>query len=288
MLVQHIVSGLAVGCIYALVALGFVLIYKTTEVLNFAQGEFMMVGAFMAYTFMTIMHIPFLLSILFTFCFMAFFGVALERIFLRHMIGEPIFSLVMITIGLSVIIRTVAGMIWTHQFVSFPQIFSEEPIHFAGTAISPVHLGVIITTIFLVLIFGAFFKFTNAGIAMRACGLNQLATLYMGISIKKTFTVTWALSSTVAAVAGILLAPIVFLNTSMGIVGLKAIPAAILGGFGSIPGAIVGGVIIGISESLAGVYLPAGFKNVFAHVILIAVLLIKPSGIFGVTEHKRV
>ncbi len=288
MLIQQIVSGLAVGCVYALVALGFILIYKTTEVLNFAQGEIMMVGAFMAYTFITILKLPFIIAILLTIIFMIFFGIFIERVFLRHLIGEPVFSLVMITVGLSVIIRTIAGMVWTHESVPFPQMFAEKPIHIAGTVISPVHLGVIITTIVLVLILGIFFKFTNMGIAMRACGLNQLATLYMGISIKRTFTITWALSATVATIAGILLAPIIFLNTNMGFVGLKAFPAAVLGGFGSIPGAIVGGIIIGVSENLAGIYLPSGFKDVFAHVLLIVVLLIKPTGIFGVPEHKRV
>jgi branched-chain amino acid transport system permease protein len=288
MLLQQVVSGLAVGCVYALVALGFILIYKTTEVLNFAQGEIMMVGAFMAFTFISTFKIPLLLAIPFTLAFMALFGIVIERIFLRPLIGEPVFALVMVTVGLSVIIRTVAGMVWTHESVGFPQYFSEEPVRFAGTVISPVHIGIIVTTLGLVIILGLFFKFTNVGIAMRACGLNQLATLYMGISIKRTFTITWALSAVVATIAGILLAPIIFLNTDMGFVGLKAFPAAILGGFGSIPGAVVGGIIIGVCESVAGIYLPSGFKDVFAHVVLIAVLLIKPTGIFGIPEHKRV
>lgn len=288
MLLQQIVSGLGVGCVYALVALGFVLIYKTTEVLNFAQGEVMMLGAFMAFTFISVLKLPFLLSLVFAIAFMALFGLVLERVFLRPLIGEPVFALAMMTVGLSVIIRSIAGMVWTHESLRFPTVFSDKPVDILGTVIAPVNLWIIIATVGLVIVLGLFFKFTNLGIAMRACGLNQLATLYMGISIKRTFTITWALSSAVAAVAGILLAPIIFLNTNMGFVGLKAFPAAVLGGFGSVPGAIVGGIIIGISENLAGIYLPRGFKDVFAHVVLIVVLLVKPTGIFGMPEHKRV
>jgi branched-chain amino acid transport system permease protein len=288
MLLQQIIGGLAVGCIYAIVAIGFVLIFKASEAFNFAQGEFMMVGAFVAFTCITTFKLPFIAAFILSIAFMGIFGMFMERVFLRHLIGEPIFSVAMVTVGFSVIIKAVAGMVWTHEELRFPSPFPKEPYHIIGTVLSPVSVWVIIATVILVAILGLFFKYTKLGTAMRACGVNQLASLYMGINLRRSYTITWALSSMVAAVGGILLAPIVFLNVEMGSIGLKAFPAAILGGFGSIPGAIVGGCIIGISENLAGLYLPSGFKDVFAHLILIAVLLIKPTGIFGMADHKRV
>ncbi|MFC1823971.1 branched-chain amino acid ABC transporter permease [Thermodesulfobacteriota bacterium] len=288
MLLEQLISGLATGCVYALVALGFVLIYKTTEVLNFAQGELLMIGAFMGFTFISLFKLPLLLSLVCTLAFMAFFGIIIERIFLRPLIGQPPFALLMTTVGLATIIRTLAGMIWTHDAVRFPDIFSEEPVSLLGSAVAPIHIGVIIASLLLVIILGLFFKFVNLGIALRACGLNQLATVYMGISIKRTFTIAWALSAMVSTVAGILLAPIAFLSTNLGLIMFKAFPAAMIGGFTSIPGAIIGGIIIGIAENMAGIFLPGGFKTAFAPALLILVLLIRPAGILGKPEHKRV
>jgi len=241
----------------------------------------------MAFTFITYLHLPFWLSFVFTMIFMALFGMTLERFFMRPLLGEPIFALVMVTLGMSIIIRSAVGMIWTHETLSFPTIFSEKPLDISGLVMSPVHMWIIMTSALLILTLGLFFKFTRVGIAMRASGLNQLASLYMGIDLERSFSLTWLMSAVVAGVAGILLAPIIFLDTHMGFIGLKAFPAAVVGGFGSIPGAIVGGLIIGVSECFAGVYLPPGFKEVFAHIILIAVLLVKPTGIFGEKETRK-
>ena len=288
MLLQQIISGTATGCIYAIVAIAFVLTYKTTDVLNFAQGEFVVVGGFIAFTLITVFKLPLVLWVLGTLAFMAVFMIVMERIFLRPLISEPPLSLLMVTVGLGTIIRTVAGMVWTHESLKFPEYFSEEPIRFAGTAVSPLHIGIIITVAVVVAILGLYFKFTNSGIAMRACGLNQLATVYMGISIKRTFTVAWVLAAMVSGIAGILLAPVIFLSTNMGMIMFKAFPAAMIGGFTSIPGAVVGGVMIGVVENLAGIYLPAGFKDAFAPALLIVILLIKPAGFFGERETKRV
>ncbi len=287
MLLQLITSGLALGCIYSLVALGFILIFKSTDVLNFAQGELMLVGAFLAYTFIVYLNMPFWLAFILTIICSAVFGMLLERVFMRPLLGQPILALVMVTLGMGIIIRNAAGMIWTHETLSFPPVFSEEPLRFWGAVISPIHIWVIVITGLLVLVLALFFKFTRVGIATRASGLNQLATIYMGIDLERIFSLTWAMGAVVAGIAGILLAPLVFLDTNMGHIGLNAFPAAVLGGFGSIPGAIVGGLIIGVSESFAGVYLPPGFKETFAHIVLIAVLLIKPTGIFGEKETRK-
>jgi len=288
MLWQQIISGVAVGCIYALVALGFVLIYKATEVVNFAQGEFMMIGAFVAYTLIALLKLPFLPALAFTLVFMFFFGIFLDRVMFRPLVGEEAFALVMVTLGLSFTLRSVAGMIWTYDTFDFPFVFSEKPLVLGSLVISTIHLTIIVSSVILMFLLYLFFKFTDIGIAMHATSQNQLAAYLMGIGVKKVFLLTWAISAVIAAMAGILIAPISFLHANMGFIGLKAFPAAVLGGFGSIPGAIVGGLIIGLSENLAGAYLTTGFKNVFAYIILIIVLMIRPEGIFGIQEKKRV
>jgi branched-chain amino acid transport system permease protein len=288
MLIQHLSGGLALGSIYALVALGFILIYKATEVLNFSQGEIMMLGAFVAYSCMVFLNLAFWVSVLLTFVVMGVFGYLTERVLLRPLMGEPLFSLVMVTIGLSAVIRSGCGMIWTHDTLKFPEYLGDAPIRVGGIIVSQSHFWVFMVSLALVLVLSLFFKFTGMGIAMRATGLNQLATLLVGINIKNIFSLTWAMSAILAAIAGVLMAPILFLSTNMGFIGFKAFPAAILGGFGSVPGAIIGGYVIGISENLAGAYLAPGLKDVFAYVILILVLLVKPEGIFGVPELRRV
>lgn len=288
MFAQQIVSGLAMGCIYAMVAIGFVLIYKATEILNFAQGELMMVGAFVAFTCVNIFHLSFLVALLISLVFMAFFGIVLERVVLRPLVGEAPFAMVMVTIGLSIFIRSVAGMIWGYDTYKLSAGITDHPVHIAFLALSSVHLWIIGITLILIVGLYLFFSRTKIGISMEAASQNQLAAFLVGIGVKSVFSKIWAISAIVAAMAGIFLTPIQFLNYNMGFIGLKAFPAAVLGGFGSIPGAIVGGIIIGVSESFAGLYLPEGFKNVFAWIILIAVLMIRPQGIFGIQERKRV
>jgi branched-chain amino acid transport system permease protein len=196
----------------------------------------------------------------------------------------------MVTIGISILARSVASMIpgWGTDTYGYKTPFTEKFLRSGGLVISWEHLAIIILTLILIIVFYLFFKFTRIGIAMQATSENQLAAVYMGISVKKVFTLTWAISGAVGAFAGILLAPITFVHMNMGFIGLKAFPAAVLGGFGSIPGAIVGGLIIGITESLAGIYLPIGWKDIAAYIILILVLMIRPEGIFGIQEKKKV
>ncbi|NVM24485.1 MAG: branched-chain amino acid ABC transporter permease [Desulfobacterales bacterium] len=288
MFLQQIASGLALGCVYALIALGFVLIYKATEVVNFAQGEFMMLGAFVALSLMTGAKLPFFLTIFLAVMIMGVFGMVLERMVMRRLVGEPIFALVMFTIGLSIFLRSIAGMVWSTDTFKFPTVFGKSFTQIGSVTISSMDILVVSITAALVIILYLFFKFTDIGIAMEATSQNQFASFLMGISVERVFNLIWAISAMVAAVAGILLAPILFIHKDMGFIGLKAFPAAVLGGFGSIPGAIVGGLIIGLSENLAGVFLPAWVKDVFAYIILIAVLMVRPEGIFGIQEKKRV
>jgi len=288
MIIQQIISGLAVGCVYGLIALGFVLIFKATEVINFAQGEMIMIGAFIAYSLITFFNVPFVFAFLLTPIICGGIGILLERVLIRPLVGEPVVSIIMVTIGLAITLRAFAGMIWSYDTLDFPHVFSEEAIKISGIIISPVDIWVILVSLGLVILLFLFFKFTTLGISLQASAQNPLASLLMGISVKRVYSMTWAISAMVGAVAGIIISPITFLSANMGFIGLKAFPAAVIGGFNSIPGAIVGGVIIGISENLAGIYLPLWFKDIFAYVVMMAVLMIRPEGIFDTHEQKKV
>jgi branched-chain amino acid transport system permease protein len=285
---QLFISGMTMGCVYALIALGFVLVYKATEVVNFAQGEFMMLGAFVSFSFTTYANTPFWVTVLLTLVLMGFFGILLDRVVMRFLSGEPVFSMIMFTIGLSLFMRSVAGMIWSTDTYAVPFPVGEGIMRFGDLAVAHGDILVMIMTGFLVLLLFLFFRFTALGIAMKATSQNHFAAYLMGINVERIFSVVWALSAMAAAVAGILLAPILFLHKDMGFIGLKAFPAAVLGGFGSIPGAIVGGLIIGISENLAGGFLPLWVKDIFAYLLLLAVLIIRPEGLFGIQERKKV
>ncbi len=288
--IQYIISGIAIGCIYGLVALGFVLIYKATEVINFAQGELMMLGAFIAYTLITVCEFPYWAAFLVTLIIMGIVGTLLDRVIIRPLVGQPPFSIVMVTIGFGILARSIIGVIpgWGTDTYTIKTPFANKLLKEAGLVVSWDYMSIIMLTLVLVLLFYFFFKYTRMGVAMQATSQNQLAAVYMGISVKKIFSLTWGISASVAAFAGILLAPITFIHLNMGYIGLKAFPAAVLGGFGSIPGAIVGGLIIGITESLSGAYLPEGWKDIAAWILLIAVLMVRPEGLFGLHKKKKV
>lgn len=288
MIVQVMLDGVTLGCIYALVALGFVLVYKTTEVVNFAQGEFMTLGAFLAFTFLVPARLPVLVAIPLTLLATLAFGLLLDRVVFRRLVGEEAFAVVLVTIAVSIGLRSVMGMVWSYDTLPFPSILSREPVAVAGLATTPLQIGIVVTTVAAIAILHAFFRYTRQGVAMQATAQNQLAAYLMGVNVERMCGLVWGISCMVAAIAGILLAPIVFLNHNMGFIGLKAFPAAVLGGFGSIPGAIVGGVVLGVAENAAGVYLPAGFKEMFASVLLLVVLMVRPEGLFGIQERKKV
>ncbi len=288
--VQLVISGIAQGCIYGLIALGFVLIYKATETVSFAQGELMMLGAFGGLAAMTMIGFPFWLAVISAIAAMAAFGVILERVVIRPILGQPAFSIVMLTIGIGYVARGLITMIpsigtETHT-LAVPykdQVWNAGPL-----VLNAEQMVVIAATAVLCLLLFAVFRFTKVGIAMQASSQNQLAAYYMGIPVKRLNGLVWGLASAVAACAGLLLAPITFVHANMGFIGLKAFPAAVVGGFGSLPGAIVGGLIIGIVESLSGFYLPQGFKDIAAYVVVLVMLMVKPNGLFGEKLRKKV
>ncbi len=287
---QLVISGIAQGCIYGLIALGFVLIYKATETVTFAQGELMMLGAFGGLAGMTMVGFPFWLAVVSSILAMAVFGVLLERAVIRPILGQPAFSIVMLTIGIGYVARGLITMIpgigtETH---TMPVPYKDQIWKVGGLILNVEQMVVIAATAVLCGLLFALFKYSKLGIAMQASSQNQLAAYYMGIPVKALNGLAWGLAAAVAAVAGLLLAPITFVHANMGFIGLKAFPAAVVGGFGSLPGAIVGGLIIGIIESLSGFYLPDGFKDTAAYIMVLIMLMVKPNGLFGGNLRKKV
>ncbi len=287
---QLVISGIAQGCIYGLIALGFVLIYKATETVTFAQGELMMLGAFGGLAGMTMLGFPFWLAVLSSVAAMAVFGVLLERVVIRPILGQPAFSIVMLTIGIGYIARGLITMIpnigtETH---TLPVPYKDQIWKVGGLVLNVEQMVVIAATAVLCSLLFALFKYSKLGVAMQASSQNQLAAYYMGIPVKALNGIAWGLAAAVAAVAGLLLAPITFVHANMGFIGLKAFPAAVVGGFGSLPGAIVGGLIIGVVESLSGFYLPDGFKDTAAYIMVLIMLMVKPNGLFGENLRKKV
>jgi len=287
---QIILSGIAVGCVLGLIALGFTLVYKATETVNFAQGDLMMLGGFVAFTAIVLVGLPFWLGALVALAAMAAFGAALDRVLLRRVLGQPQFAIVMLTVGIGFMLRGLASMVpgWGTETYTIKAPYSGEVMRLGGLAMSSEYLMVIAMTAVLCGTLYLFFAYTRVGVAMQAASQNQLAAYYVGIPVARVNSIVWAISAAVAGFAGLLLAPITFLHTNMGFIGLKAFPAAVIGGFGSVPGAIAGGLIIGVVESLAGFYLPEGFKDIAPYIVVLVVLMVRPHGLFGAKLSKKV
>jgi branched-chain amino acid transport system permease protein len=287
---QIIISGIAQGCIYGLIALGVVLIYKATETVSFAQGELMMLGAFIGLIVMTAIGFPFWLAFAAAVVAMGAFGIALERLVIRPILGQPAFSIVMLTIGIGYVARGAITMVpalgtETH---TLPVPYKDGVWNVGALVLNVEQMVIIAATVAMSAALYALFKYSKVGVAMQAASQNQLAAYYMGIPVKRLNGLVWGLAAAVAAVAGLLLAPITFVHANMGFIGLKAMPAAVVGGFGSLPGALVGGLIIGVVESMSGFYLPEGFKDIAAYVVVLIMLVVKPNGLFGEKLRKKV
>jgi len=275
-------AGIAVGCVYALVALGFVLIYKATAVVNFAQGELMMLGGFVALALVAAGW-PWLLALAGAAVLCALGGLAAERLLLRPLSGQPHIPIVMTTLGLGFMLKGGVTMLpgWGAETHALPTPFAGQVLAPGGTPLAADHLLVIAVTAMLGLLLFAFFRFTRTGKALRATAQNPRGAQLVGISLTRMQGLAWALAAGLAAVAGVLLAPVTFVHAQMGAIGLKALPAAVIGGFGSIPGAVAGGLLLGLVESFAGFYAPDGVKDVAAHVLVLAILWLRPAGLFG-------
>ncbi|HDZ91195.1 MAG: branched-chain amino acid ABC transporter permease [Deltaproteobacteria bacterium] len=287
---QFLLSGLSMGSIYALVALGFVLIYKATSILNLAQGEFLMVGAYVCLSITLDLGLNFLASFMLTMVFSVILGLAVERLVLRPLIGEPIISVIMVTLGLTYILRGLVIMIWGNDIRQF-NIFPEQPVDFWGVKLTYLYLYSMGISLVLLTVFALFFKYARAGIFMRAVADHQTAAQSMGISVKRVFAMSWCIAAVVSSIGGILVGNIAGVGVDLSYIGLKVLPAVILGGLDSILGAIIGGLIVGVLEFLSAGYLdpyiPA-INEVFPFIVLVLVLMIKPYGLFGIEEIERV
>ncbi|HET9000045.1 MAG TPA: branched-chain amino acid ABC transporter permease [bacterium] len=292
-LLQLVVTGVVVGMVYALAALGFVLIYKASRVINFAQGYFLALGAFGALAIAQLTHLPFILAVIASIAASALLGLLVERILLRPMIGEPVIAVIMVTIGLAAVLRGGIVLVWGAGNFGFPQVLPEAPLTLGPLIVSPVHLGALGISLAFLAVFAFFFRNTTLGVAMRAVADDQQAAQSLGVSVRRIFAVSWAIAAGVAAVAGVVVSSLNGLNAdALSFIGLKVFPAVILGGLDSVPGAVVGGVAIGVLENLAGGYLDplvgGGTKEVAPFVVLVLVLMLRPYGLFGTVEIERV
>lgn len=289
---MSLTTGVMVGGIYALVALGWVLIYKCSGVLNLAMGELTLIGAYVAYMFHQ-MGVPFFFAVLLTLLVGIILGFLTERIFLDKLIGEPILTVIMVTVGLSFFFKGAAQFIWGSDTRVFtPPVFSIKPLEVGFLLISPVYLWSFVLAIVLLIVFMAFFKYTRWGLSMQATADDETAALSLGVSARFVYAAAWAIAFMSAGVGGALLGNINGINISVGYLGLLVLPAVVLGGLNSVPGAIVGGILIGILQNFAGTYLdqffPGGVKEIAPFVFMVVFLLFKPYGLWGWERIERV
>jgi len=287
---QLLLSGLANGCVYGLIALGFVLIYKATEAVNFAQGDFMMLGAFVMIGLVNphFLGINFWLAVPLALLIMGALGYLFDITILRQLFGQNQIAIVILTIALGFVIRFVAGVIWGHEPLNLHSPLALGDVRLGGVVLSLADIAVITVTVILTLLLWQFFQRTKLGLAIQAASQNQMAAYYMGIPVKRVQGAVWALAAIVACVAGILYASKGSVDVSAGFIGIKAFAAAVIGGFGSLPGALMGGLIVGVIEPFASRYLPAGYSQVAPYALLILVLVFRPHGLFTQVRTKKV
>ena len=290
---QLIITGIAVGGVYSLMALGFVLIFKASSVVNFGPGELVLFGAYVAWATILNMQFPLPIALPLTLVVAIVLGLVVERGVLRPLIGEPIISVIMVTFGVASVIRGVLNMTWGSDTRPFPVLFSQQPIHVGPVPVSPVHLWSFVVVLALLAVFTGFFRMSATGMAMRATADNQQVALSLGVSVKWIFALSWCIATVVSALGGIILGSVRGgVDFSLADLGLKVFPVVILGGLDSVAGAIIGGVLIGVLENLSGGYLDpvlgGGVKEVAPFVVLVIILMLRPYGLFGKVEIERV
>jgi len=293
LLIQLLANGLIVGTLYGVVAMSFVLIYKATQVVNFAQGEFLLIGAWVCWWLLTKYQLPFYLGMPITLVFMLIFGVALQVIVLRPMIGEPVISVIMVTIGLSTVFQAAMKWIFGTNLQPFPPIFETQTMNVLSLQIQTVYLMSLVVSVAMMGAMAWFFHSSKYGLAMRATAFSQQVAQSLGISVKTVFAMAWAISAVLSAVAGVIVAVVNGVSAGLSGYGIKVFPAVILGGLDSIAGAVLGGIIIGLLENLAhfvdSQYLHWGnLYEIAPFYVLIIILMIKPYGLFGTKDIERI
>jgi branched-chain amino acid transport system permease protein len=289
-------AGVALGSLYALVALGFVVIYKATGVINFAQGGLVLLGAYLTYNYHQTWGVPFALSVPAAMLTCAAVGAVVERLVLRWLVGRPVFAVIMVTIGLLFIIEQVVTATWGFDRLNLGDPWGIEKVTVGDVVLSLKDLWTIVLAGLVLLGFFLFFRYTNLGVAMRATAFDQEAAIAQGISARRIFALSWAIAGAVATLAGVMLsAGASGVRPDIGFVALAAFPAIILGGLDSPVGAVVGGIVIGLTQTLTAGYQPqyaewlgSGFSNVMPYFVMIVILMIRPYGLFGTREVRRV
>lgn len=283
---QLLLIGISQGCGYALIAIGFVFIYRATEIINFAHGELMMLGAFMVLTFSEIWGLGFWMGAALGILSLGVFGYLLDAVVMRRVVGQAQATIFILTVAIALMLRSLAGMIWGWSPRSLSVPFSDS-FTIGGVVVGIDRITIIIGTVVICALLYAFFSRTKTGLAIQAASQNQLAAYYSRIPVKRLIALVWAIGAMVAAVAGVMLAPVTQVDTTMSFFGIKALAGAVVGGFGSIPGAFIGCLIIGVAEPFLDFYFPA-FKGTYAYIIMLAVLFIRPDGLISQTFKKKV
>lgn len=285
---QLLVNGLALGSLYALTAFGIVLIYKTTDVITFAQGEMAMFCTFVAFTLLTRLQLPFVLAFALTLAFAGLLGVGVERFVLRRIEATTVLNPVIVTVGIGLILYGLAGWIWGYEVRTFPAPLSGPPLQAGGVVLSRLNALILLVTLALMAALFVFFRYTLTGIAMRAVAQNRLAAQLMGIGVNRINALGWGVGTALGAVTGLLIAPLNYLDPGMmGDVAIKAFAAAVLGGITSLPGAVLGGMLLGVIDSVVG-YQAAELRTTIAFLLIVLVLVLRPGGLLGKRVIKKV
>ena len=287
MLLDVLIGGIAIGCIYSLIALGYNIIIRAMDLLHFAQGEVIMVGALTGVTLAGVLHVPYLVVIPLVMAICALLGVALDACAygpIRRR-GVPTINLIIATLGASILLVNVAMLIWGSEPIRYPAVYGSTPFVIAGIQIPPQYLGPLVIGSLVMIVLQLFFTRSVTGVAMRAAAQDRETARLMGINIDAMVRYTFAISGAIGGAAGVLLGPIIFATFNMGEIGLKAFVAATLGGLGSMPGAMVGGILFGIIETFGALWISSGYKDAIGYAIMIVILLVAPAGLFGRRTH---
>jgi branched-chain amino acid transport system permease protein len=285
-------NGILIGLMYSLIALGFVLVYKATDAINFAQGEFVMIAGFVVAVALGTYGAPLWVAVLVGLAAMTGFGFGLERVVLRPLIGRPVVAVIMATIGLAAVLRGVGPLMWGAETRALTLPISDEPYVWGPLFVPPIQLLGAVVSLFFLAAFGWFFLKSRKGIAMRAVADNQQVAMAMGINVERYFALAWAMAGIVSALGGMIWGSLLGVDVHLALVGFKVFPVVILGGLDSIPGAIVGGLVVGIVENVAAGYIDpyvgGGTKDFAPYVLMIVALMVRPYGIFGKAIIERI
>jgi branched-chain amino acid transport system permease protein len=287
---QLLIQGLSIGCLYATAALGFVMIFKSSSVLNFAHGELLAIGAYIFLVISVWLKLPIVVAFIVTFAGSFALGFVIERLFLRPMIGEALIEVIMLTVGLAAMFKGLLLFIFSGNTYVYPNFLPNWlGLRIGNLTIAPVYTATFAMTLVLLVVFGLFFKYSSQGIYMRSVADNQTAALSLGVNVMRVFALSWAIASLVCAMSGIILGILNGINVhDLSKLGLKVFPVVILGGLESIGGAIIGGLVIGVIETLVSGYFSTSLRDVVAYVVLVLILMVRPYGLFGLVEIERV